>query len=84
MKPPEIGVGHVATVMGRLYAMDRDNAWARVKKPTPPWYTARASKLDDPVKAIEDSYQVIDETGKHLTDELCCPRSSIRRRHQGE
>ncbi len=28
----EIGVGKVATVMGRYYAMDRDNRWERVEK----------------------------------------------------
>ena len=28
----EIGVGSVATIMGRFYAMDRDNAWDRVEK----------------------------------------------------
>ena len=28
----EIGVGEVATVMGRYYVMDRDNRWDRVEK----------------------------------------------------
>ena len=28
----EIGVGKVASVMGRYYAMDRDNRWDRVEK----------------------------------------------------
>ena len=28
----EIGVGEVASVMGRYYAMDRDNRWDRVEK----------------------------------------------------
>ncbi len=31
-KMKEIGVGSVATVSGRYYAMDRDNAWDRVEK----------------------------------------------------
>ena len=31
-KMQEIGVGEVATVMGRYYAMDRDNRWDRVEK----------------------------------------------------
>lgn len=31
-KMKEIGVGKVATVMGRYYAMDRDNRWDRVEK----------------------------------------------------
>ena len=33
-KLEEIGVGKIATVMGRYYAMDRDNRWERVEKPT--------------------------------------------------
>ncbi len=28
----EIGVGKIATVSGRYYAMDRDNRWERVQK----------------------------------------------------
>ena len=31
-KLKEIGVGKIATVMGRYYAMDRDNRWERVGK----------------------------------------------------
>ena len=31
-KMKEIGVGEVASVMGRYYAMDRDNRWDRVEK----------------------------------------------------
>ena len=31
-KCDEIGVGEIATVMGRYYAMDRDNRWERVVK----------------------------------------------------
>ena len=30
-KITEIGVGHIATVSGRYYAMDRDNRWERTK-----------------------------------------------------
>ena len=31
-KLDELGVGKIATVMGRYYAMDRDNRWDRVEK----------------------------------------------------
>lgn len=41
-KMQEIGVGKVATISGRYYAMDRDNAWDRVERLTPQWFTARA------------------------------------------
>ena len=72
-KMKEIGVGKVATVMGRLYAMDRDFAWERVEKAYNAIVCAEGIKADDPVKAITDSYQVVDETGKHLTDEFVLP-----------
>jgi len=72
-KMQEIGVGKVATVMGRLYAMDRDFAWERVEKAYNAMVCAEGIKADDPVKAITDSYDVIDETGKHLTDEFVLP-----------
>ena len=72
-KMQQIGVGKVATVMGRLYAMDRDFAWERVEKAYNAMVCAEGIKADDPVKAITDSYEVIDETGKHLTDEFVLP-----------
>ena len=31
-KLKELGVGKIATVMGRYYAMDRDNRWERVEQ----------------------------------------------------
>ena len=31
-KMAEIGVGRIAAVMGRYYAMDRDNRWEQVEK----------------------------------------------------
>ena len=72
-KMQEIGVGKVATVMGRLYAMDRDFAWERVEKAYNAMVLAEGIRATDPVRAIEDSYRVIDETGKHLTDEFVLP-----------
>ena len=72
-KMKELGVGRVATVMGRLYAMDRDFAWERVEKAYNAMVCAEGIKADDPVQAILDSYKVVDETGKHLTDEFMLP-----------
>ncbi len=51
-----IGVGKIATVMGRYYAMDRDNRWDRVEKA----YNAMVHGLGElsvsPKDAIEQSY----------------------------
>ena len=69
----EIGVGKVATVMGRYYAMDRDNRWERVSKAYAAMVYGEGIKASDPVEAIKKSYETIDEDGKHLTDEFVLP-----------
>lgn len=60
----EIGVGEIATVSGRFYALDRDNRWDRVEKA----YKAMAlgvsdTYADDAIDAIKTSYghEVYDE-----------------------
>lgn len=40
----EIGVGQIASVHGRYYAMDRDNNWDRVEKPIKHWLKVLAIK----------------------------------------
>jgi len=40
-KMREYGVGKVATVSGRYYAMDRDQRWSASARPLTPWSTAR-------------------------------------------
>ena len=72
-KMKEIGVGKIATLMGRLYAMDRDFAWERVEKAYNAMVCGEGIQADDAVKAIKASYEVVDETGKHLTDEFVLP-----------
>jgi 2,3-bisphosphoglycerate-independent phosphoglycerate mutase len=52
----EIGIGQVATVQGRYYAMDRDKRWDRVEKSYRAMVYGEGPKAQDPVKAIEESY----------------------------
>jgi len=52
----EIGVGKVATVQGRYYAMDRDKRWDRVEKSYRAMVYGEGPKAQDPIKAIEESY----------------------------
>ncbi|MGI6239006.1 MAG: 2,3-bisphosphoglycerate-independent phosphoglycerate mutase, partial [Christensenellales bacterium] len=66
-KADEIGVGKVATVMGRFYAMDRDFAWDRVEKAYAAMVYGEGAKASDPVRAIRDSYQ------SEITDEFMLP-----------
>lgn len=63
----KIGVGKVATISGRFYAMDRDNAWDRVEKAYDALVMGEGVKETDPVQAIKNSY----ENG--VTDEFMLP-----------
>ena len=72
-KMKEIGVGQVATTMGRYYAMDRDNRWERVQKAYAAMVYGEGEFNADPVAAIRKSYETKDETGKFLTDEFVIP-----------
>ncbi len=56
-KMDEIGVGKVATVMGRYYAMDRDNRWDRVEKAYLALTKGEGETADCPVCAIQNSYE---------------------------
>ncbi len=72
-KMKEIGVGEIATVMGRFYAMDRDNMWDRVGMAYNAMVNCEGIKTDDAVEAVKKSYETIDGDGKHLTDEFVMP-----------
>ena len=66
-KMDEIGVGKVATICGRFYAMDRDNAWDRVEKAYNAMVMGEGIEAADPVEAIKNSY------ANDVTDEFIVP-----------
>jgi len=49
--------GHVATVGGRFYAMDRDNRWERVQRAYDAIVCGEGRNTGDPIAAVEDAYQ---------------------------
>lgn len=57
------GVGELATISGRYYAMDRDNRWDREKKVYDAIVYGKGPKANDPADVIKDSYEqnVFDE-----------------------
>ncbi len=61
------GAGRVATVMGRYYAMDRDNRWDRVEKAWRAMVHAEGVRSGGAVAALLDSY------GQGVTDEFVVP-----------
>ena len=56
-KLKELGVGKVATVSGRYYAMDRDNRWERVKLAYDVMVLGEGKRVACPIKAIEMAYE---------------------------
>lgn len=56
-KIAEIGVGAVATVSGRYYAMDRDRRWERTKLAYDAFVCGIGNRATDPCQAIEESYK---------------------------
>ena len=66
-KMKEIGVGKVASIMGRYYAMDRDNRWDRVEKAYRAMVYGEGNTATDPVEAVEASY------ADEKTDEFVVP-----------
>ena len=66
-KMAELGVGEVATVMGRYYAMDRDNRWERVEKAYRALTKGEGEEAKDGVSAIAASYE------KGVNDEFVVP-----------
>ncbi len=66
-KMQEIGVGEVATVMGRYYAMDRDNRWDRVEKAYRAMTMGEGETASTGVEAVAQSY------AKDATDEFVLP-----------
>jgi 2,3-bisphosphoglycerate-independent phosphoglycerate mutase len=67
-KMREYGVGQIASVSGRYYAMDRDNRWERVEKAYRAMVHGDAeAKFTDPIAAMRASYE------KGVTDEFTLP-----------
>ena len=59
----ELGTGHIATITGRFYGMDRDTRWPRVKRAYDAIFHGEGNKVTDPVQAVKDSYanDIMDE-----------------------
>jgi len=52
----EVGLGRIATISGRYFAMDRDNRWDRVKKAYDALVYGEAPVNPDPIDAVRQSY----------------------------
>lgn len=62
-----LGVGRVATVSGRYYAMDRDKRWERTKRAYDALVRGEGERAADPLEAVETAY------ARGETDEFVVP-----------
>jgi len=64
----ELGVGEIATLVGRYYAMDRDNRWERIELAYRALVHGEAeTRSNDPIAALQQSYE------QGVTDEFVKP-----------
>ena len=63
----EIGIGRIASVIGRYYAMDRDKRWERTQRGFELLVDGRGEAAMDPVAAVQKSYE------RGVTDEFVEP-----------
>jgi 2,3-bisphosphoglycerate-independent phosphoglycerate mutase len=70
-KARQIGVGRIATVMGRFYAMDRDSRWDRVQKAYECMRVGKGLKAKSADEAVANSYS------KQVTDEFIEPTAVV-------
>jgi len=66
-KAKEIGVGKIASVMGRFYAMDRDSRWDRVQRAYECMRVGKSIKAASAAEAVAKSYE------REVTDEFIEP-----------
>ncbi len=66
-KMQQLGIGEIATVMGRYYAMDRDKRWDRLQKAYDAMVCGQAPFAADAADAVQSSYDA------GVTDEFMVP-----------
>lgn len=77
VKCRELGLGVIADISGRYYAMDRDSRWDRLQRAYDAMVNGEAPYMPDPAAAVQASYDA------GLTDEfmqpvICTPGSYIK------
>ncbi len=73
----EIGIGKIATVMGRFYAMDRDNRWDRVQKAYAAMAYGEGDYTDNAYDAVQKSYKN-SVTDEFVVPTVCCKNAEIK------
>ncbi|MEX2262486.1 MAG: 2,3-bisphosphoglycerate-independent phosphoglycerate mutase [Bryobacteraceae bacterium] len=69
-----IGVGRIASISGRYYAMDRDRRWERIERAFGAMALGNGEKATDPIEALMRSYE------RGVTDEFVEPVTVVGKR----
>ena len=56
-KIQEFGIGRIASISGRTYAMDRDHRWDRTERAYNAMIGNGERKAEDPIEVLQSSYQ---------------------------
>ena len=71
-KIADLGIGHIASIMGRFYGMDRDSRWERTKLAYDAMVGLAPESFSDPIEAIQKAYQQGED------DQFFKPRTAIK------
>ena len=74
-KCAELGVGRIATVMGRRYAMDRRGSWELIEQAYDAMVYGEGVEIDDPVLAVTESYH--DGIPDDRTEPVVCDKNGM-------
>ena len=75
LRAKNIGIGKIVSIVGRYFAMDRDNRWNRVKKAYDLLTTGKGNLFEDAKEAFQASYSA------GVTDEFIEPVCIGKRNH---
>ncbi|MGD9129130.1 MAG: 2,3-bisphosphoglycerate-independent phosphoglycerate mutase [Candidatus Woesebacteria bacterium] len=67
----KLGIGKIATIMGRFYAMDRDKKWDRIEKAYDAMVVGTKNQFYDPIEVLQKSYD------QNVTDEFIEPANIL-------
>ncbi len=72
----QIGLGRVATITGRYWAMDRDNRWERVEKAYLALTEGQGKVAKNPQEAIQAAYAA-GQTDEFIEPQVVCQNATI-------
>ena len=72
----QVGLGQIASIAGRYYAMDRDKRWDRIERAFGAMVLGNGQKSTDPIEAVKKSYE------RGVTDEFIEPVTIVNSRRE--